>query len=53
MIIAEHSVVAGRPYRGRRLKLGPAGKAGGGFNQEEEGNPVWGSSVTMKGVVRG
>lgn len=52
MITTEHSIV-GRRDRGKGIKCGPAGKAGGGFNQEEEGDPGWESSVTMKGVVRG
>lgn len=52
MITTEHSV-GGRPDRGRGIKRRPAEKAEGGFNQEEEGDPGWGSSVTMKGVVRG
>lgn len=42
----------GRPYRGRWIRVGPAGKAGGGLKQEEEGDPGGGNSVNVKGVVR-
>lgn len=33
----------GRPYRGRWIKVGPAGKAEGGLKQEEEGDPGGGT----------
>lgn len=41
----------GRPYRGRCIKVGPAGKSGGGLKQEEERYPGGGNSVNVKDVV--